>query len=215
MRRFRAIPLLAAALTCTLAAHAREPHGDSAAGRFDYYLLSLSWSPSYCATHTGTSEECGKGYGFVLHGLWPQNRDGSWPQHCRGNGPDEATIARTLAFMPSRQLVEHEWQTHGTCSGLDAAAYFALADRAFAAVRIPPALKAPAVMPNLSAEDVAQAFEQVNPGLDASMISVACHGSDLAEVRICLSRDDLKPQACGGRVRNTCRAGNLRIPAVK
>jgi ribonuclease T2 len=206
---------------CATLAAAGAParsHGSSDAARFDYYLMSLSWSPSYCLTHPNEPLQCGsKGFGFVLHGLWPQNRDGSWQQHCGTHvAPDTATIEHTLAFMPSRSLIEHEWQTHGACSGLDPKTYFALADRAFASVTIPQALKAPRSPPALSAAEVVQAFARANPGLEDSMLSVVCHdGSELTEVRVCLGRDSLAPQACGGRVRNSCRYGKLRIPAAR
>jgi ribonuclease T2 len=198
--------------------HGHRDRGDDAPGRFDYYLMALSWSPSFCETHADETEQCGsKGFGFVLHGLWPQNRDGSWPQHCHSTSePDAATVDRTLAFMPSRHLIEHEWQTHGSCTGLDAHAYFDLADRAFAQIKIPPALVAPHSAPQLSAKDVVQAFLQANPGLGENMLSIDCHdGSELTEVRVCLNKQNLSPQACGGRVRNTCRYGALKIPAVR
>jgi len=198
--------------------HGHRDQSRGTPGRFDYYLMSLSWSPSFCATHPGETEQCGKqGFGFVLHGLWPQYRNGSWPQSCRTEpGPDEATIARTLAFMPSRHLIEHEWEKHGTCTGLDPHAYFDLADRAFASVAIPPALRAPRTPPQLSARDLVDAFVATNPGLSRDMLSVECHdGAELTEVHVCLSRDDLTPQACGGRVRNSCRTGTLRIVALR
>lgn len=198
--------------------HGHGKPGGGAATQFDYYLMSLSWSPSYCATHPDETYQCGsKGFGFVLHGLWPQNRNGSWPQHCRSTAqPDNATIERTLAFMPSRSLIEHEWKTHGACTGLDPQAYFALADRAFAVVKIPQALTAPLAPPALSANGVTQAFMQTNPGLGKSMLSVVCRdGNALTEVRVCLNKDTLTPQACTGRIRNSCRYGNLRIPALR
>jgi ribonuclease T2 len=212
--------LLLGVLASSVAAGRSHGHrdGSDSAGHFDYYLMSLSWSPSFCETHANETEQCAsKGFGFVLHGLWPQNRNGSWPQNCRSSDtPDEATVARTLAFMPSRHLIEHEWQTHGTCTGLDARAYFNLADRAFASVKVPPALTAPRSPPELSATDIVKAFVAVNPGLDDSMISVACHdGGELTEVHVCLNKDSLTPQACGGRVRNTCRYGKLRIAASR
>lgn len=216
------VRLAACALIAIVApALARERHAPSAgdsAGRFDYFLMALSWSPSYCLTHRDEREQCGdKGFGFVLHGLWPESRDGKWIEHCRSKAAPEAdTIARTLAFMPSRRLIEHEWSTHGSCTGLDPAAYFELADRAFAGVRIPPALRTPQSPPLLSASDVVDAFAAANPGLDRSMMSVECHnGYQLTEVRVCLDKTTLAPQACGGRVRNTCRSGNLRIPAAR
>ena len=218
----RGVPtlLVTAALLAAAPAVARDRvrHADEAAARFDYYLLSLSWSPSYCQAHPNEQDQCGsKGFGFVLHGLWPQNRNGGWPQHCPSDTrPNDATIERSLAFMPSRSLIEHEWATHGSCTGLDPAAYFDLADRAFARVAIPEPLKTPHSSPALSATDIRRAFAAANPGLDDSMLSVECHnGYQLTEVRVCLNRDTLSPQACAGRVRNSCRAGALEIPAVR
>jgi ribonuclease T2 len=208
------------ALVSTAAARSHRDRDDSrgSAGHFDYYLMSLSWSPSYCQTHPDEPDQCAHhGFGFVLHGLWPQNRNGSWPQHCSSDAePDAATVDRTLAFMPSRHLIEHEWQTHGSCTGLEPDAYFGLADRAFASVKVPQALRTPAAPPSLSADDVVAAFAQANPGLDERMMTVECHGGgELTEVRICLDKDTLAPQVCGGRVRNSCRVGNLHIPAAR
>lgn len=223
LRRFLISPVLAlilglcAGLLAGGGALARS-HDAQDTTRFDYYLMSLSWSPSYCLTHPNEAEQCGsKGFGFVLHGLWPQNRNGTWPQHCGTHeAPDRATIEHTLAFMPSRSLIEHEWQAHGACSGLDPKSYFKTADRAFASLVMPDALKTPRSPPALSADEIVRAFARANPGLDSSMLSVVCRdGSELAEVRVCLGKDSLAPQACGGRVRNLCRYGKLRIPAVR
>ncbi len=222
MTFFRSIGILLLALLVASAGSLAiaKSHGstETRPGHFDYYLVSLSWSPSYCALHPTDTQQCGsKGYGFVLHGLWPQNRNGSWPQHCRSDAaPDEKTIERMLAIMPSRHLIEHEWETHGACSGLDAKAYFDLADDAFSRIKVPKALVAPKSDPELSADDVVKAFEDVNPGLEDGMISVTCRdGAELEEVRICVDKDNLSVKSCGGRVRNACRVGKLRIPAVR
>jgi ribonuclease T2 len=214
------ISLLALLIASAGSLAVAKSHGSSEGrpGHFDYYLLSLSWSPSYCALHPTDEQQCGsKGYGFVLHGLWPQYRSGGWPQDCRAaGGPDEKTIEQMLAIMPSRHLIEHEWETHGTCSGLDAKGYFALADDAFSRIKIPKALVAPKSDPGMSADDIVKAFEDVNPGLEDGMVSVNCRdGAELEEVHICVDKDNLSVRSCGGRVRNSCRVGNLRIPAVR
>src|SRR3979411_349189 len=51
----------------------------NAPGEFDFYVLSLSWSPSFCeeAAERGgggrSQVQCGgRPYSFVVHGLWPQ-----------------------------------------------------------------------------------------------------------------------------------------------
>lgn len=199
-------------------ARGKGKHGaDARPGRFDYYVVSLSWSPSYCVVHPDESQQCGKGYGFVLHGLWPQYRNGGWPQNCStSREPDEETVTHMLPIMPSRHLIEHEWETHGACTGLAPKDYFALAEDAFSRVTIPQALKTPATSPALSADDITRAFMDVNPGLEDNMISVQCKdGGTLEEVRICVDKDNLSVKSCGGRVRNSCRVGKLTIPAVR
>ena len=65
------------------------------AGAFDYYVLALTWTPSWCAL-TGDREgepDCdpGTGFGWSLHGLWPQYEAG-WPVDCatEARGPSRA-----------------------------------------------------------------------------------------------------------------------------
>ena len=184
---------------------------------FDYYLMSLSWSPSYCEINPNDNEQCGRrGYGFILHGLWPQYERGGGPQECASHQKvDRDTISRTLAFMPSRRLIEHEWRSHGTCSGLAADAYFELADRAFAAVRIPRALASAGRPLAMTAEQVRAAFVDANPGMQTDMLAVTCHAGALSEVRICVD-EALQPRACGRGVRMQCPKENaLRIPLIR
>src|SRR5882724_4138014 len=105
MRVMRLAVCVLLAISCAGAlarGHGHRNSGSDVAGRFDYYLISLSWSPSFCETHPDETSQCAhQGFGFVLHGLWPQNRNGSWSQHCRADAmPDEATIQHTLGFMP-------------------------------------------------------------------------------------------------------------------
>ncbi len=184
---------------------------------FDYYLASLSWSPTYCETNPQDRDQCGRrGYGFILHGLWPQNDRGGGPQDCAGvDQPDPKTIARALPFMPSRGLIKHEWRAHGRCSGLEPDAYFELADRAFASLRIPHALTATSKPPAMSADDVRDAFIEANPGMTADMLAVSCQRNTLSEVRICLDTD-LQLKRCGRGVRMRCPAtAALRIPLIR
>ena len=93
-----------------------------APGRFDYYVLSLSWSPSFCETATGNArrQQCGtRPYSFVVHGLWPQYERG-FPEFCLYPPPrlDRNIMRSMLDLMPAPGLIYHEWDSHGTCSGL-------------------------------------------------------------------------------------------------
>ena len=217
------ILVVLAALCCFNSAMARRSHGHSAttknagtAGVYDYYVMSLSWSPTFCQTHRDENEQCNhKGYGFVLHGLWPQYDRGRGPEHCPSTDePDRKTVSNTLAFMPSRRLVNHEWQTHGTCTGLSPDAYFALADRAFASVHVPRQLTAPASDVQMTSDDVRGAFKLANPKLTDDMMNLHCSKGELVEVRICLDKD-LAPRSCGKRMRTGCpMTASFRIPAA-
>lgn len=215
----------AALLLCLVAtlALARHHHrydesaqGAAVAGQFDYYLLSLSWSPTYCLTHDTDLPQCGsKGYGFVLHGLWPQYASGGYPENCASDAPLDAAARRVgESLYPSPRLVSHEWQRHGTCSGLGALEYFRTADRALAAVRVPAVLETPRQPLALTAEQVRAAFRGANARLGADGMSLACARNELSEVRVCLSRE-LQPIACGRGVRDRCPAGALQIPATR
>ena len=116
-------------------AYAAQP---SVTQNFDYYLLNLSWSPEFCHSHPNATE-CAQHSAFVLHGLWPQNDNGTYPQNCSPE-PGPRDPAAFSDIYPDPGLLVHEWRTHGTCSGLSPDAFFTLARSAFHSVAIPPTL---------------------------------------------------------------------------
>ena len=73
-------------------------------GQFDFYVLSLSWSPSFCDAVTERSAdsaarqpECGdKPFAFIVHGLWPQYERG-FPEFCQNPAP---RLDRDWAYNP-------------------------------------------------------------------------------------------------------------------
>lgn len=218
IRRQAALSAACVALV-SLAAQARHHHAshdEGQAGRFDYYVLSLSWAPTYCLTHADDGQECsGKGYGFVLHGLWPQYEGGGYPANCPTQfelTADAAAKGRTI--YPSERLMQHEWREHGTCSGLGAMDYFTTADRATVAVRIPAAMEAPRSDQSLTAERINSLFQGANPGLSQGTMTLACNRAELSEVRVCLTRD-LQPRSCGRGVHSNCPQIPLGIPASR
>lgn len=213
MRALIAVVLLALSLAGIATAQEQ-----GAPGRFDYYLLSLSWSPVYCAAadERAEAEQCGPGrrYGFVVHGLWPQYEKG-WPQFCARTGRlAAATVERMLPIMPSRDLIAHQWRKHGSCQGGDAETYFTSTRQAYERVRIPAPLNAPSAPLVTTVVELERMFAQVNPGLDGRMIAVRCKGQRLAEVQICLDRD-LGYRPCADDVRDRCRRGNVTVPPVR
>jgi ribonuclease T2 len=195
-------------------------------GRFDYYALVLSWSPTYCAglPRNSYDPQChrrdGRRYAFVLHGLWPQHERG-WPENCRTRQRPyvpQPLIDSMLDIMPSSRLVIHEYRKHGTCSGLTPEGYYGLARRLYNSVAIPPRF----VMPNndftISPDAVVSAFVDANPVLKRDMMAVSCGspGNRLREVRICFSRSGT-PTRCGRNEDQSrlCRASSMYVPPVR
>jgi len=161
------------------------------APKFDYYILSLSWSPEYCVTHKrDNSQQCSEYRSFVLHGLWPEWEDGGHPGNCEGDDVPEAIINDMLPYMPSRHLIIHEWHTHGTCSGLESSIYFENAKRAYTNITIPKIFQTPTRDFGIIKKDIIDAFKEANSGLQDDAIEVTCHnGNELAEVRFALDKN--------------------------
>lgn len=161
------------------------------AGRFKYYVLSLSWSPEFCRSHPDqqNQQQCAEQRGFIVHGLWPQCGS-HYPERCKNGGRQDAIDKQKIyAFTPSDFLIDHEWKTHGTCSGLSRSAYFDLAGELFAGLKLPRLSGAP------PADKIESLFIENNPGLQADQIYLSCteRGSKsstqtLDEVRICFDK---------------------------
>jgi ribonuclease T2 len=109
----------------------RQDRRQNTPGEFDFYVLALSWSPSFCEAAAergsgGLSQvQCSSPYSFVVHGLWPQYERG-FPEYCQRPSPrlDRNIMTSMLDLMPAPGLIFNEWDKHGTCSGLGARAYF-------------------------------------------------------------------------------------------
>jgi ribonuclease T2 len=213
-------PRLTAALLCLAALAFATPartQSPAPAGRFDYYLLALSWSPAYCAKHgadAASSEECSRHRGFVVHGLWPQNQDGTWPAFCRPvSTVPVPLLEREAAIMPNVELIAHEWAKHGSCTTLDVRDYFAEIEQAFAALRLPDTLVQPPAAVNIPLAEAKQHMSALNPGLAPDMMSFQCgHGNEVSELHICLDKS-LQFRACGAGQADTC-AASLRFDPV-
>ena len=189
-------------------------------GKFDFYLLALSWSPSFCAEageRPSARQQCSaeRPYSFVVHGLWPQYEKG-FPEFCQNPAPrlDRGIVSSMLDLMPAPRLIFNEWDKHGVCSGLPARGYFETVRKARAAVKIPAEFLEPKTVLHVTPEEVEEAFVKANPGLSRAGIAVTCGSTRLNEVRICLSRD-LKFRDCADADRRACRRDKLVMPPVR
>ena len=187
--------------------HRGRPAASQEPGTFDFYILNLSWSPEFCHTHPG-NPQCAARPGFIVHGLWPQNNDGTYPQHCSGMAkPPNA--AAYMDIMPTIDLILHEWQTHGTCTGLNPEGYFSRIRTAFRSVAIPSMFAATQTPPSSIKPDALLAeFRQANPTFPPESFALSCGNNYLTAIEVCFDRR-LKPEACQN-VRS-CRANVIKI----
>jgi len=213
-----------AGLVCAFVAAATAPAvaqkiGRNVPGDFDFYVLALSWSPSYCQAEGQRADryQCagGRPYSFVVHGLWPQYERG-YPRDCQPSTrpPDDQTVRRMLDIMPSPGLVRHEWRTHGTCSGLTVDGYFSLVRKARDRIRIPAQYRN--VQRDLALEPggIETAFRNANPGLPADAIAVTCDVHRLREVRICMDKS-LNFRSCDEVDRRSCHLNKVILPPAR
>jgi ribonuclease T2 len=205
-------------LLASLASAQERP--ESRPGQFDFYVLALSWSPSFCAAERERGRrndpQCGgRPFSFVVHGLWPQFEHG-FPSDCEVPAPRLARsiVSSMLDLMPSPRLIYHEWDTHGTCSGLGAAAYFETVRKARGAVKIPAEYSALANPITVTPAEVEDAFVKANPGLTRAEMAIDCSSKRLREVRLCLKKD-FSFHDCPQVAHRSCRRDRIAMPAVR
>jgi len=195
----------------------------NAPGQFDFYVLALSWSPSFCEAarergNSGRSQQIqcgGRPYSFVVHGLWPQYERG-FPDYCQRPSPRLARniVNAMLDLMPAPGLIYSEWDKHGTCSGLGPRDYFEAIRKARAGIKIPPEFLQLSEPKTVAPAEVEAAFIKANPGLTEQGIAVTCDRTRLSEVRICLTRD-LQFRACDEIDRRACRRRTVLMPPLR
>ncbi len=192
-------------------------------GQFVYYVLALSWSPSYCAGEGGQSDrqqcEPGRRFAFVVHGLWPQYTK-RWPEYCKTqeNWVPQVLIDGMMDVMPSKKLIIHEWKKHGACSGLSQAGYFNSVRQIFGSVRIPARYQSPQAPVTITPTQLVTDFVKSNKGLTADMLSVQCGNAKdrarLSELQVCVNKAG-SFAACGANEKRQCRAKTIVMPPVK
>jgi ribonuclease T2 len=180
-------------------------------GKFDFYLFTLSWSPQFCATTRRQTTECEThGGNFVVHGLWPEFKNGSWPANCSSE-PDPADPSVQTDIMPDASLVVHEWEKHGTCSGLGVDGYFDLMRSIRKSITIPDALLNLKETQMMTPADIKAEFAAANPRISKEGMAIGCANNTLVQVQFCLAKDGA-PTSCA-TIRD-CRATRIKILPV-
>ena len=191
-------------------------------GEFDFYVFALSWSPGFCSAGGGDDkgrDQCraGADLGFVVHGLWPQGERG-FPTECspanRHPVPHRARHRRRR--LSGRRTGAVSMAQARTCSwDKSLMDYFGRRPRGARPDRRTPAFLSAKQQQTWTAPDIERAFVASNPGLRADMVSAACRGEVLQEVRVCFSKDMRSFQSCPEVDRRGCRARQIVVPPVR
>ena len=169
-----------------------DPIGQNAKAPVDYYMLALSWSPGFCDIQRekygnqlpfSSQYQCGSNrtLGWVVHGLWPQNANAlsvtDHPRFCKGDLPPlpKDLLARYLAISPGEQLLQGEWEKHGSCAFDSAQQYFAKEQELFSSLKLP--------NQNLSRNELFRWMKQHNPQLKNAYL-----GASRNELFICYDK---------------------------
>ncbi|MCK3655285.1 ribonuclease [Pasteurellaceae bacterium Macca] len=140
----------------------------------DYYMLSLSWSPSFCEAQKKRNQgkipahlqfQCEQAaqLGWVIHGLWPQSASArgveDHPRFCQGDLPElpASLIKQYMTEVPGASLLQGEWEKHGACAFDRAEAYFAKQKALFKSLNLPGS--------ELSQRELFQWMKKFNPSL--------------------------------------------------
>jgi ribonuclease T2 len=219
-RRF-AGPTLAVLMLCAAPAGpaAAQDARQNEPGKFDFYVLSLSWSPSYCdaiGERAQQQPECqDRAHAFVVQGLWPQYEQG-FPEFCQVPAPrlDRSIVSSMLDLMPAPNLIFRGWDRHGTCSGVSARTYFDTVRKARAVVKIPVEYIDLKSTLTVAPGEIEDAFVRTNPGMTRGAVAVSCDEQRVREVRVCLSKD-LKFRDCAEVDSRACRREQVVMPPVR
>lgn len=186
---------------------------------FDYYVMSLSWSPEFCAAHQN-DPQCSRNYAAVLHGLWPQYNKG-YPQSCTKQSIPASLIRSFPELYPSETLALHEWQKHGTCSGLSPRSYLTLSQKLKASVVMPNALQNLTKPLRVTSVQLSDSIHTFNPKISKNAIAFSCAGAGrfLQEIYVCFDKKGSASTACGvdiqQRSRLSCGRPNFLIRNIR
>ena len=175
-------------------------------GKFDFYLLDMPWGPEFCSI-ADVSPQCKPQRSFVVHGLWPQNNDGSYPVFC-SQDPGPLNPRENLDITPDLHLLAHEWDKHGTCSAKGPQRFFQMEREAFSSIEVPLAFDHIDRETAMAPAQILDLFYKANPQLPEGNLVVSCREDHFTAVEACFTTD-LKPMPCLGL--HSCTKPLLKI----
>jgi len=214
----RLLGLLCGLVSLAASAAAQSPP-PVAPSPFDYYVMTLSWSPGFCdlGGEDKSPQQCapGSGAGFVVHGLWPDNRRGPDPEDCSDRGVSFGELSGARGLYPSDGLARYEYRKHGTCTGLSPRDYFATVAYVRDNIVVPAMFRSVTQRQRASPRAIVQAFVDANANLRPVNIAVTCVRGQLTDVRICLTRDLRAFAVCPSVTGRTCRSDSISIAPLR
>lgn len=178
-----------------------EPDGGGGGGGgdsspYDFYVYSMTFQPEFCREQSRGHfpgcrdfEERWEGQ-LTIHGLWPNRFDGSWPSNCSREKLDISSLSSIASDMSDKwpdvkgghSFWEHEWDKHGTCSGLAQLDYFRAALGLL--VDTPPVVRE-SIGSTVVRDDLLGSYG------GEGMTALVCKGGGyLSEVRVCFARGE-------------------------
>jgi len=167
--------------------------GNTQGVNFDFYMLVLQWDPTLSTTF------------FTIHGLWPENSDGSYPQNCPGPKFNTTAISDLITTLnkvwPSNNgansvFWQHEWEKHGTCSEFGEHAYFQNSIKLQAKYDVKAALAKSNIVPTSSKTYTTTAIKQSVISNIGANPALHCTSSKLVEVALCITKSSLNLTNC-------------------
>ncbi|CAF0852581.1 unnamed protein product [Adineta ricciae] len=168
----------------------------------NYFRLSLSWSPSFCAHRKQAPNlfQCQNNFTYIVHGLWPNaySQPGEkrsmrhHPRNCRNEqAMSTNTIHKYFCLMPSESLMQAEWEKHGTCYWSSPEEYFEQINVLYSNLQLPKNTEEILSNTTLTKAQrrlgILDSFLDINPQLarDNMQVIMIHKGKDLKEVAIC------------------------------
>jgi len=154
------------------------------AASFDFYMLVLQWDPKLSTSF------------FTIHGLWPENQDGTYPENCPGPRFNVSAISDLVPTLntvwPSNSgsnsaFWQHEWEKHGTCSTFPEYAFFLNTINLQAKYNVKAALERASIIPGTKTYTTASINLAVQNYIGA-LPALHCSSSKLVEVALCITK---------------------------